>query len=71
MKPVVVTIGVLSLDIVEIKWPIEEMVSTVETAKVVLDHKSTNLVWEEKNQTLIQFYQRYKNQFCCRGRSQR
>ena len=48
MKPVIVTIGVLSLDIVEIKRPIEEMVSTVETAKVVLDHKSTNLVWGEK-----------------------
>ena len=44
MKPVIVTIGVLSLDIVEIKGPIEEMVSTVETAKVVIYHKSTNLV---------------------------
>ena len=44
MKPVIVSIGVLSLDIVEIKGPIEEMVSTVETAKVLLDHKSTNLV---------------------------
>ena len=45
MKPVIVSIGVLSLDIVEIKGPIEEMVSTVETAKVVLGHKFTNLVW--------------------------
>ena len=44
MKSAIVTIGVLSLDIVEIKRPIEEMVSTVETAKVLLDHKSTNLV---------------------------
>ena len=45
MKPVIVSIGVLSLDIVEIKGPIEEMVSTVETAKVVLGHKSTILLW--------------------------
>ena len=48
MKPVIVSIGVLSLDIVEIKGPIEEMVSTVETAKVVLGHKSTNLVWGKR-----------------------
>ena len=45
MKPVIVSIGAQSLDIVEIKGPIEEMVSTVETAKVVLGHKSTNIVW--------------------------
>ena len=44
MKTAIVTIGVLSLDIVEIKRLIEEMVSTVGTAKVLLDHKSTNLV---------------------------
>ena len=45
MKKAIATIGVLNRDIVEIKGPIEEMVSTVETAKVVLGHKSTNLVW--------------------------
>jgi len=33
MKKAIATIGVLNRDIVEIKGPIEEMVSTVETAK--------------------------------------